>query len=251
MTFQDLVSKAVKLASDNSPAILTAIGVTGTITTAYLTGKASFKAARIIARVEQDSPEIETREKVQLVWKQYIPAVAMGTLTVTSIVVATRIGTRRAAALATAYSLSERAIAEYKDKVIEKIGANKELAVREEVAQDRVNTHPVSQSTIIMTTGGESLCYEQFTDRYFMSSMEALKKAQNDINFDINHHNYASLSEFYDKLGLRHTMISDDFGWNGDSQLDLKISSTISDDGRPCLAVNYVVQPIRDFSRLH
>ena len=39
-----------KLAEINSTTILTGMGVTGVVTTAYLTGRASFKAAQIIEK---------------------------------------------------------------------------------------------------------------------------------------------------------------------------------------------------------
>ena len=43
-----VLKQAEKFASDNSPAILTALGLTGVLTTAYLSGKASFNAYDIL-----------------------------------------------------------------------------------------------------------------------------------------------------------------------------------------------------------
>ena len=45
MNIKKIVAYTTKLLNDNSPVILTALGVTGTITTAYLAVKATFKAA--------------------------------------------------------------------------------------------------------------------------------------------------------------------------------------------------------------
>jgi hypothetical protein len=246
------------LITDNSPAILTAIGVTGTLSTAYLTGKASFKAGDILAREQRlrsqtidIAPILETKEKVQLVWKLYIPAAGSAVMTTAAIVCANRISTRRAAAMAAAYSISEKAWNEYKDKVVEKLGANKERAVRDEIAQDRVNSNPVGVNQVIITGGGDVLCYDMYTGRYFTSDMETLKKAQNDTNYEVLNNFYCSLTEFYNRIGLSSTTTSDDVGWNSDEMLELTFSTTMSDDQRPCLAMSFAVEPIRNFHRAH
>src|SRR5690349_5429579 len=98
----------MKFTADNSPTILTALGAVGTLTTAYLAGKASFKAAQILddydtISIQENRPPLDAKDKVAVVWKLYIPAASTAIVTVTSIILANRIGTRRAAALAAAY----------------------------------------------------------------------------------------------------------------------------------------------------
>lgn len=258
MAFDDLVQRAGKFAADNSPAILTAIGVTGALTTAYLTGKASFKAAELILEKQKRLDEepksypLDTKEKVELVWRLYIPAAATGLLTVTCIIGANRIGTRRAAALATAMTISEKAFTEYKDKVVERLGKNKEQAVRDEIAQERVDRTPVSLTKeVIIAGGGDVLCFDVFTGRYFKSDMETIKKAQNDVNYQIINNMYASVSDFYNRIGLPPTGYSDEVGWNSDKLMELDISTTMSDDGRPCISINFAAVPVRDYDRFH
>lgn len=249
-----MVNGAQRYVTDNSPAILTAIGITGVVTTAYLTGTATFKAAEIL-RVEGEAAAylkkpFVLKEKVNLVWKEYIPAVATGAITIAAVVGANRIGTRRAAAMAAAYTLSEKAIAEYKDKVVEKIGEKKAAVIKEEVAQDRVTKNPSEGRDIYVTGANESLCYEMYTDRYFKSSMEVLKKAQNDLNYRIlNSDGYASLGDFYDLLGIPRTSIAEDLGWTSDKLLELDFSATLSDKQEPCIAFDYRVEPIRKYYR--
>ena len=257
MTFISLAKKIEKLVVDNSPAILTTIGVTGSLTMAYFAGTASYKAAEILLaeqrtlnnKAQAGEPEhiLEPKEKFLLVWKLYIPAAGTGILTITSIVGANRIGARRAAAMAAAFSLSEKAIAEYKDKVVEKIGDVKEKKIRDEIAQDRVDKHPVSSRGVILTGNGEVLCYEAYTDRYFKSSMEALKSAQNELNFEILNNHYASLTDFYRLVGLPPTSCSSDFGWNHDKIMDLVITTCMSDDDQPCISIDYDIVPIREY----
>ena len=61
-----LVPKLKFLLNENSTTILTGIGVTGTVGTAYLTGRATFKAAHVIA-------ELETQEIWYILEKKEIP----------------------------------------------------------------------------------------------------------------------------------------------------------------------------------
>lgn len=247
MNLSDLAKRGVKLAADNSPAILTALAVTGTVTTAYLTGRASFKAAMILS---EESPHLDTREKVDLVWRLYVPAVGTGLMTVGCTIAATRIGTRRAAAVAAAYTLSERAFTEYREKVVEKLGEKKEQAFRDELAQDRVDRNPIATRQIVIVEGKSVLCYDAYTGRYFLSDMETLKKAQNDVNHQVLNEYYASLTDFYDKVGLPSTSMSDEVGWNSDRLLELKFSVTLGEHDKPCLSVDFDVAPIRDYNRL-
>lgn len=254
MNFQALAKQAQRFTVDNSPTILTVMGVTGVVTTAYFTATATFKAAEIL-RQEEDAArflkkELTLKDKVNHVWTLYLPAVAFGALTITSVIGANRIGTRRAAAMAAAYTLSEKAISEYKDKVVEKIGEKKATLIKEEVAQDRVNKNPTEGRNIIVAGPNEVLCYEMYTDRYFMSSMEALKKGQNDLNYRIlNTDGYASLGDFYDLVGLPRTSIAESLGWTADKLLELDFSATVSDKGEPCLAFDYQAEPIRKYYR--
>lgn len=258
MDLAQLFRRAQKLTIDHSPVILTGIAVAGTVTTAYLTGKATLKADRIIRAEEKEgrvstgdpSYAIHNRRKAELTWRFYIPPVTTGLLTVTCIIGANRIGTRRAAAVAAAYTLSEKAFLEYRDKVVEKLGDKKEQSLRDELAQERVTRNPGDSSKLVIIDGKSVLCYEAFTGRYFISDMETLRKAQNDINFQVNNQYYASLTDFYDLVGLTSTSMSDEVGWNADKLLDLKFSTTMSEDGRPCIVINYAVAPVRDYSRL-
>ncbi len=249
LSLHEVAKKAGRLVTDNSAVILTVIAVTGTVTTAYLTGKATLKAAELLGDCE--SERLETQEKVKIVWKLYVPAAASGLLTILAIVGSNRIGARRAAAVATAFALSERAFEEYRAKVVEKLGERKEQSVRDELAQDRINRNPLGSAELVMMGTGSVICFEAFTGRYFLSDMETLRKAENDINALVIADNFASLSDLYDLIGLDHTSQSDDIGWNTDKLLKLDFSSALTDFGKPCLSVNFRIIPIRNYNRLH
>lgn len=251
MNFAELLKRAEKLTVDNSPAILTALGVTGTLTTAYLTGKATFKAAKIIEdeqfrlNLHNQGHDLERKEKLALVWKTYLPPALAGSFTVTAIICANRIGNKRAAAMAAAYSISEKAFSEYKEKVVEKLGAQKEQKARDELAQERVDRNPVGKQEIYITGGGDVLCYDLYTGRYFQSSMESMKKAMNEVNLQVINHGFACLNDFYAGLGLALTKIGEEVGWDLEKPLEITFSTTMSDDDRPCICIDYIVVPIR------
>ena len=40
-------------------------------------------------------------------------------------------------------------------------------------------------------------------------------------------------------------------GWNTDHMIDLTFSSTVTDDGRPCLVVSFRNEPMTEFRRIH
>lgn len=250
-TVGTLLKQAEKFLRDNSTAVLTGAGVTGTVTTAVLSGRASFKAARIIAETPDDQAWPHTKmDRLKQVWPQYIPTVAVGGLTVTSIIFANRISSKQAAALATAYGLSERAFAEYKEKVVEKLGQNKETAVRNEIAQDRINAHPVNTRELILAGSGEVLCFDVLTGRYFQSSVEEIKKAENNVNYEIVNHDSASLSRFYDEIGLPPTPYSETVGWDIDNRCEVQFSTVMSVDDRPCISVDFARWPKPDYGKV-
>jgi hypothetical protein len=240
-----VLKRAEKVLVDNSPLIMTAIGVAGTVTTAYLTGKASIKADRLLA---EEAPDLAPKEKLKIVWKLYIPAVASAGITITAIILANRISTRRAVALASAMTISRDALREYQEKVEEKFGAKKEQEVRNEITKDRMVRDPASKSDVVIITG-QVLCYDKFLGRYFSSDMETIRRAVNDINEQIIHSHYASLGDFQDKLGIQRSEISDELGWNLDKMFEIRYDHDISDDSRPCLTIEYEVSPAREYFR--
>lgn len=242
MDLRELTKQTEHILKRNSPAILTGLGVTGTITTAYLAAKASYVAARRIDIAESrggtaGSRKQRIKERVPLVWKLYIPAAVTGTATIGCVVFATRINNRRTAAIAAAYSLSERAFIEYKDKVVEQLGERKEQKVRDEVAQDHVRATAPGPS-VVLSGYGDILCCELYTGRYFKSDMEKLRKAQNDLNAELILNTKSSLSDFYILVGLGKTSESDHIGWV-DQLMELEFSHALTEDGRPCLTFAY------------
>lgn len=255
------IHKARFLLNHHSTTILTGIAVGGTVSTAVLTGRASFKAARILdngdAVLIYEDPEngntyreLSRVEKVKLTWKLYIPPVATGLVTVTCMVVANKISSQKIAALAVAGGISERALQEYKDKVVEKLGERQNTAIRDGIAQDRVNANSTGQE-VILVGQGQVLCYDLTTDRYFQSTMEEIRRAENDINAELLNHMSASLAEFHDKIGLKPTSYTDSVGWGSPEMFKVTFSTVMSPDGRPCIAIDFVRPPQLEYTKAY
>lgn len=270
------ISKIVKnigaAVSKRSPEILIGVGITGMFTTVVLAVKATPKAIELIeeekdrqnyervVKTEDENDEyrdfsyiekLKPLDAVKVAWKPYIPAAVTGVLSAACIIGASSKYVRRNAALATAYKLSETALTEYKEKVIETIGEKKEKTVRDKISKDKIEKNPVSKSQVIVTGKGNTRCFEPISGRYFDSDIETIKKAVNELNRQMLSDMYISLSEFYDEIGLDRTKISDELGWNVDEGLiEIDFSSQIAEDGTPCIVVDYLNPPRYGFSKL-
>lgn len=249
------IARSVKASvSKHSPEILMGIGIAGLITAGVLAVKETPKALKLIEekKKEEQVVRLTPKETVQTTWKCYVPAVVTAGCSVACLIGSSRVNSKRNAALATAYKISETALNEYREKVIETIGEKKELAVREAIAKDRIEKHPVSGQTVIITDKGNTLCYDMWSDRYFRSDIETIKRIVNDLNRRMRDENYISLNEFYTEIGLKSTEPGSLMGWNIDKgYLDIHFSSHLTDTGDPCLAIEFYVAPQYDYDKLY
>lgn len=241
--------------SKHSPEILTGIGVTGMITSTVLAVKATPKALKLIEDAkghgETRADSLPVKTVIKVAWKPYIPAIVTGLVSVSCIVGASTINTKRNAALATAYAISEKTLSTYREKVIETIGEKKEKEIREKIAQDEIDRNPPSKGQIYITSSGKTLCRDAISGRYFYSSIEAIKKAVNELNRDMTYHQYISLDEFYYKLGLDSIKNGSRLGWNlDDGLIELDFGTCLSDNDEPCIVVDYQNGPKYDFDKL-
>lgn len=260
MTFADIARRASKLIVDNSPSILTSLGVVGAVTTVYLTGKASFEAADLIRLKEAgdeargihiEDPREVLKQRLLLVWSLYVPAAMTGTATMACIIGANRVGTRRAAGLAAVASITERSFEEYRKKVVEKIGEKKEELVRADIIQDRVNATWDDGIEVHGKTGGE-ICYDKYSDRYVWSTEEGIRGATNELNRIVVQQGYATAADFYDILEMPAPAWSHSVGWtSAESLMDIRFSSVLTPSGKPVKAFEFSAEPVRNYTRFH
>lgn len=254
MNIGAIVRRAQKAAADNTPTILTAIGVTGLVTTAVMAARGGIKAERFLLESgykwtegEKTNYTLSNKKIVEMTWRYYVPAVGTGAVTIACIVCANHISTRRTAALASAYSITQEAFREYRDKIVEKVGDKKEQQARDEIAQESVSKNP--PSTTLILSDDKVLCKDMHSGRYFQSTLEDLKKAENDTNYQILGNDYASVSDYWERIGLEKTADSDEIGWNTDNRLEVLYGSALTDRSQPCITVEFRTIPIRNFYR--
>ena len=252
-----LCKNAKVMVSKRSPEILTGLGIAGMISTTVLAVQATPKALDLIARAEDKKfdnghgNKLTVSEKMKVAWKPYIPAAITGIASISCIIGACSVHAKRNAAIAAAYNLSQTALTEYKEKVVETIGEKKEQAIKDKIAKDKIKKDPVSKSEVIVTGKGNTLCYDAFNSRYFYSDIDQIKRAINELNRIMLNQMYVSLNDFYDELNLKHSGNGDELGWKlDDGFIEVDFSSQLSDDGRPCLVIEYMVAPRYDYSKL-
>jgi hypothetical protein len=242
---------AKKTLAKHSPEILTGVGIAGMITTTVLAVRATPKAMMLIEEKKQaDGVEkLKAVEVVKTTWRCYVPTIVTGALATSCLIGATNVSIRRSAALATAYKLSETALTEYREKVVEAVGEKKEQVIKEKVGQSRLEKDPVSTSEVIITKKGNTLCYDYMSGRYFESDIDLIKSAQNNVNERLINSfcGSVSLNDLYDELNLEHIGIGDTLGWNTDQLIDIHIGYGGADDGRPCIIISHNNPPKYDY----
>lgn len=246
----------------NSTHILTGAAVLGVIGTTVLAVKGTPRAQRLIedACVEKTERTIEepssfhyehTRltplETVKATWQPYLPAVLVGAATIACIVGANAIGTRRQAALAAGAAVATQALREYREQVVETIGENKEEEIRAQINERKVAENPPSPE-VLVEQGDKVLCYDTFSSRYFYSTVEDIKAAQNAVNLTVINDMYAPQNDFYTELGLARVAMGDEYGWNTDTSMNIYFTSILTPDNKPVVAIDYHNLPITNYN---
>lgn len=254
--FAKLIGDARLALDKHSPEILLGIGIAGMFTSIALAVKATPKALKQLEekKEELDKDKLTVGETIKATWKCYIPAAITSATSTMCLIGSNSVQARRTAAIATAYKLSETALAEYKEKVVETIGEKKEKLLREEIASEKATHQNSSESRVYITGGGSTLCMDPISMRLFESDINAIKRAQNEINEKmlVSPFGYASLNEFYEELGLEPTSQGDDMGWNvSTGKVKIDIGAGLTKDDRPCIVLDYRVAPRWDYTSCH
>ena len=245
------IKSAGRVLTKYSPGILTGIGITGMIGATFMAVKATPKALYLIESKKEESEveELTPVETIKTCWTCYIPATLTTVVSAVCLIGASTVSAKRNAALATAYSISEAALREYQEKVVEVIGEKKEKAVRDAVAKNQIERDPVTKSeVVIIDSNSNTLCYEPLSGRYFKSTIDKIKKAEIKLDRQMIQEMYVSLNDFYWEIGLDETDLGDKMGWNlSKGYMDLSFSSQLADDGTPCAVIVYGIPPVYDY----
>jgi len=231
----------------NKTTILTALSIFGTLGVAITTYKATLKADKVLK-----DEALDTKDKIQRVWKDYIPvAITIGG-TVTCIVASHHISRKQIAAIASAASMSGKLVEDYRQAILERYGEEGLDEIHKTMAEKAEPPEIVSYGLCsinkgLPNEGPEMLFFDQFTERWFRSSISAVKEAGYRLNRNFVLRGYASLGEYYEFLGLSD--IPDKFetiGWNaydGYSWVDIHYTLSETDEGEQYYIIWYVFTP--------
>ena len=239
-----------------SPAILTGFGIAGFIASMVLVGKEAPKAKEKIdeKKAELNVEKLSIKDTIVTAGPCFVPAIITAGASAGCVLGGLTISTRRNAALAAAYGLTEAALKEYKEKTMEVVGERKEQVIHDHIAKDKVDKDPISkkeEKEIIYTGHGDHLCYDSISGRYFYSNIDKIKKVENKISKRLISEMYISLNELYGELGLPAIKLGDELGWNiNDGIIEMIYSSQLTDRDEPCLVIDYCVCPRYDFTKL-
>lgn len=236
--------------SKNSPHILTGLGCAGVVSTAILTGKAVPKALKILEeeeawRKKNNFTEMTKIDIAKRTWPVFVPSIVVGATSIACIIGANTVNTKRNAALAALYTMSETAFRDYKTKVVEQIGQAKETKIRDEISKDIIHADPLSDNKPVIITGkGDVLCYEKMCGRYFMSSYETIRRIANDLNYRLLSDMWMDLNELYYELGLPSTELGYQVGFDIEKgKIEIDFSTQLDTTGQPCLVIDTNVKP--------
>jgi len=253
---EKLAHQAILFLKRNSSTVLTCVGAAGVIATSVLAVKATPKARMLIDEAEDVKGEPLTKlETVKVAGPAYIPTVITGTATIACIFGANILNKRSQAALTSAYALLDNSYKEYKKKVEELYGEEASAKVREEIAKDAFEEHPIKASN------DKQLFYDMYSDRYFESTMQKVLEAQYSLNRSFTTKDYAYLNEFYDYLEIDTIPSGYKLGWSTAQCLEMYWQSWIdfnnelitidSDDpeyeGLECCVISIMTDPIVGF----
>lgn len=248
MVFTELGAKALEFANKNASTLMTAGVVAGVVGTAYLAHEAGRKSQKMLEELEYTSKEAPTKkEKLQRVWKVYVPPFASAVATITLALGAQSVNLRRQATLIEAYLMANSAKEEFVKKTEEVVGKNKIQKIHEEIVKDKVAQNPPTEENIIFTSHGDTLCFDVYTGRYFKSDVEFIRKVINDLNNRINLGERIVLNDLYFDLELPQIRLGDAFMWSMDTTglIDLRPESGLHDTtGKPYYALDFYNKPV-------
>jgi hypothetical protein len=260
----------------HSPEILVVAGVVGTVVSAVMACKATTKASVILEKAKEDINSIhdcaaneefveeytleDVKKDLTIVYVQtgiklaklYAPAVALGALSIGSILASNNILRKRNVALAAAYATVDKGFKEYRNHVVERFG--------EEV--DRELKHGIKAKKIEKVTVGEdgkekkvketiSVVERDSLSDYSFFFEESNPYWEKDGNYNrmfllaqqqyandkLRANGYLYLNDVLDTLGIPRTKAGQIVGWvynpdnpNGDNYVDFGIYETYRRD---------------------
>lgn len=237
----------------HSPEILVVAGVIGTVASAVMACKATTKVSEILEKTKEDIDSIhdcaanesledeytpeDAKKDLAIVYiqtgvkltKLYAPAVALGVLSLGSILASNNILRKRNVALAAAYATVDKGFKEYRNRVVERFGEEVERELRHNIKAKKIDTIVVDENgkekkvkeTIQVADELNAYSdYARFFDdgckgwekdsEYNLMFVKAQQQYANDL---LKANGHLFLNEVYDMLGIPRTKAGQVVGW--------------------------------------
>lgn len=187
-TIKNGIRVVSKFASENSPTILTVIGVSLMIGGVVATIIEAPKAKDDLDILEEDdelSHKVYLKEKTRIIASHYWKTASMTIGGAGLIFWGHKINLGRTAAALAAYQMSKDDLEKLKDKIIETDGEKHFNKLDEAITKDEVKRNPFNSATVINTGHGNTLFYDPIGRDYFLSDMEFIRQMRDEANLDM------------------------------------------------------------------
>lgn len=239
----------------SSPTILTCVGAIGVVATAVMAVKATPKAVDLIRtdsrRNHDGDPYAYTKlEAVQSCWQCYIPAALVGLSTISCIFGANILNKRNQASLVSAYALLNQSYRQYREAANSVYGEDADSKIKVQMAKDTyISADGYSVYSSDLDPESEKiLCYDLYSQRYFMSTMASVLNAQYHLNRNFSLRGDVTVNEFYEFLGIDKINCGDEIGWSMMESdimwLDFENGHVEMDDGMVCCVISALWDPV-------
>lgn len=246
-----LINRSKLFLNRNGSTILTCIGGAGVVATTIMAVKATPKAMDLLEKAKNEKGEELTKlEVVKTAGPVYIPTIVTGAATIACIFGANILNKRQQATLMSAYALLDTKYKDHKKKVTELYGEDANSRITEEIAKDKRETSDIPGKI------AKQLFYDEFSGRYFESTMEDVIKAQYAINRTLSVHGGASLNEWYEELDIEPTDYGQYLGWSYGMLMDCQWTPwlefdhkqvMLDDESLECTIIVMSMEPMCDY----
>lgn len=235
----------------HSPEIYTGAGIACGLGALVVGIVGAIKATKKVEKIKEEAgvEKLPVKEVAKHTWPYFIPAIGLEIASASFMLGSNSVSRKTIGALSTAYSLSEGAYRQYKEKIVETLGEKKEKEIHEAVLDDAIKKKPPKSEYIIETTHGDVLFFDVVTGQYFTSCIPYVKETINALNHRMLCEDYVSHNELAYELGLEESISGEKLGWNIKKGLiEVYFSAKVMPDGRPCVVLEYSLPPMYHYA---
>ena len=181
-----------------------------------------------------------------------------GAGTVACIFGANILNKRQQASLTSAYALLDESYKKYRRKVVELYGKETHEEIVNAIAVEKAKDVGITAESLCANTcltsdeacGDPVLFYDEWSRRYFESTIEQVIAAQYHANRNLVLRGYVTLNELYEFLGLEPTDYGNTVGWAVEDEfywIDFNQHKVIIDDDIECYIIETPWEPSANF----